>query len=430
MSKVMNVPEGWNLFCLKDIVDKDDRYSLTGGPFGSDLKSSDYTREGVRIIQLQNIGDGEFRNKDSIYTSKLKAQELFSCQIFPDDIIMSKMGDPVGRACLIPNIEDKFIMCSDGIRVKIDRNSFDNKFIFYSINHPYFRKSIERIALGSTRKRVGLVELKTLTLKIPPVKEQKKIAKILSTLDQAIEATQKLIAKEKNIKKGLMHDLLTNGIDQNGKIRSPQTHKYKESELGLIPEGWKVDILGNIVKIVGGGTPARNIDEYWENGTIPWVTVKDLHNKLYITNSEEKITLSSIDHSATNLIKANNVITSTRMGIGRFFINTVDITINQDLKALIPKKGIDTIFLLWNLLYHGKKLEALGTGTTVKGILLSDLKTLKLLLPSSQEQQKIANILTTQDKKIETEEKNLAKLKELKKGLMNDLLSGKVRVKQ
>jgi type I restriction enzyme S subunit len=199
--------------------------------------------------------------------------------------------------------------------------------------------------------------------------------------------------------------------------------------LGLIPDEWEVVSLGQITKIIGGGTPSRDIEEYWKNGTIPWVTVKDLHDGLLIKESEEYITEKGLESSATNLIKANNIITSTRMGIGRFYINEIDITINQDMKALFAKDSIDKQFLLWSLLHFGKKLEALGTGTTVKGILLNDLKSLKLILPLMTEQKQIAKILTKQDKKIETEETNLAKLKELKKGLMNDLLSGKVRVK-
>ena len=136
-------------------------------------------------------------------------QELFSCQIFPNEIIMSKMGDPVGRACLIPNLEEKFIMCSDGIRIKVDLNKFDNYFIFLAINNTSFRNLIERVALGSTRKRIGLIELKTLKLKLPEFEEQKQIAKILTTQDKRIEMEETNLSKFKELKKGLMNDLLS-----------------------------------------------------------------------------------------------------------------------------------------------------------------------------------------------------------------------------
>ena len=206
------IPEEWEVMSLIDVTDKSDRYSFTGGPFGSDLKSADYVDQGVRVIQLQNIGDGEFKNNDFVYTSEQKAQELFSCQIFPNEIIMSKMGDPVGRACLIPNIEEKFVMCSDGIRIKVDLDKYDNYFIFLAINNTDFRNSIERVALGSTRKRVGLVELKTLKLKMPRHDEQKQIAKILTTQDKKIQTEETNLAKLKELKKGLMNDLLSGTV--------------------------------------------------------------------------------------------------------------------------------------------------------------------------------------------------------------------------
>lgn len=205
--------QGWGEKRLIDVVDKSDRYSFTGGPFGSDLKSSDYVEQGVRVLQLQNIGDGKFKNNDFVYTSEEKAEELKSCQIFPDEIIMSKMGDPVGRACLIPNIEPKYVMCSDGIRIAVNRKEYDNKFIYYTINHDTFRKSIERVALGSTRKRVGLTELKVLTFYVPALLEQQKIAQILSAQDRKIETEETNLAKLQNLKKGLMGDLLS------GKVR-------------------------------------------------------------------------------------------------------------------------------------------------------------------------------------------------------------------
>lgn len=190
-----------------------------------------------------------------------------------------------------------------------------------------------------------------------------------------------------------------------------------------VPQGWEVKKLGELVDIIGGGTPSRDVKEYWEKGTIPWVTVKDLHHKLDISDSEEKITELGLESSAANLIPPKNIITPTRMSIGRFFINSVPITINQDLKALKPKKTIFPLFLLWNLLQYGTKLETLGTGTTVKGITLPDLKNLKLPVPSLLEQKKIAEILSSIDRAIEATQALIGKQKMIKKALMADLLN-------
>jgi len=372
-------------------------------------------QKGLPFLQ----GNAEFGN--------INPQELYWVTVpkkiaNKDDILISVRA-PVGDM----NVADKSYCIGRGLAA-ITVNKIDKLFGLYILFQE--RIQLNRLAQGSTFLAISKNDFEKLLIKIPKEKkEQEKIAKILSTLDKNIENTNKIIEKEKNIKKALMQELLTNGIDQNNKIRSPKTHSYKQSKLGLIPEEWEVVSLGEITKIVGGGTPSRDVEEYWKNGTIPWVTVKDLHDGLLIKESEEYITEKGLKNSATNLIEANNIITSTRMGIGKFYINVIDITINQDMKALFAKDNINKQFLLWSLLYFGKKLEVLGTGTTVKGILLDDLKSLKLVFPQIKEQKQIAKILSTQDKKIETEQKNLSKLQELKKGLMSDLLSGKVRVK-
>ncbi|QNX01939.1 restriction endonuclease subunit S [Acinetobacter seifertii] len=111
----------WKVLKFIDLTDKNVKWSFVGGPFGSNLKSSDYTSSGVRIIQLQNIGDGKFLDNYKIYTSVDKADELLSNNIYAGDIILSKMGDPVARACFIPTTEKRCVMCSDGIRLVVDK---------------------------------------------------------------------------------------------------------------------------------------------------------------------------------------------------------------------------------------------------------------------------------------------------------------------
>ena len=131
---------------------------------------------------MQNIGDGEFLNKYKIFTSKEKADELMSCNIFPGDIILSKMGDPVARATMIPDFDERYLMASDGIRLSVNKSKYDTKFILESINHFTFRNQAELSSTGSTRKRIGLVELRTLQIAIPSLEEQKKLKEVFAQL--------------------------------------------------------------------------------------------------------------------------------------------------------------------------------------------------------------------------------------------------------
>jgi len=198
----------WVEKSLIDTANKKVRWSFTGGPFGSNLKASDYTADGFRIIQLQNIGDGEFNNEYKIYTSEEKTDELLSCNIYAGEIIISKMGDPVGRACIVPDFLNRCLMASDGIRLVVDENKYSKYFVFSLINSKLIREAIEKKATGSTRKRIGLDELKGIELMMPKkLAEQQKIASCLSSIDALIRAQTEKIKQLKLHKKGLMQRL-------------------------------------------------------------------------------------------------------------------------------------------------------------------------------------------------------------------------------
>jgi type I restriction enzyme S subunit len=175
----------------------------------------------------------------------------------------------------------------------------------------------------------------------------------------------------------------------------------------------KVKLGDVIIKIIGGGTPSKNNLKYW-NGSLPWASVKDLHdNKYYLDSTEDFITEEGLKNSASNLIKKGTVILPTRMGLGRVVKTRIDTTINQDLKALIPNEKINNDFLLWILIYSGKKLQTLGNGSTVSGIRLEDLKNIKIDLPDLPTQTRIASVLSAYDDLIENNEKRIKALEEM-----------------
>lgn len=207
------IPEDWEIVELYEVRNKDDRYSFAGGPFGSDLKRSDYTEEGVRILQLQNIGDGEFLDKYKIYTSAEKAESLSKCLIYPGDILIAKMADPVARACIVPQKDKSYLMASDGIRLSPDLKEYDVAYLKYAINSKYFRAMAIANSTGSTRLRIGLDRLKQLPIIKPPKSEQIEIGNLLTNIDAkrylANEIEQELV----KLKKGIAQDLLS------GKVR-------------------------------------------------------------------------------------------------------------------------------------------------------------------------------------------------------------------
>ncbi|MEZ8688759.1 restriction endonuclease subunit S [Vibrio splendidus] len=421
------VPETWSVEPIRNVASPDDRYSFTGGPFGSDLKSDDYTDYGVRIIQLQNIGDGQFKNKYKIYTSEEKADLLHSCNIFPGDIILSKMGDPVARAVIIPSLSKRYVMASDGIRLSVDHEKYDTKFVHDTINFETFRAQAELNSTGSTRKRIGLTQLRELTLLLPPLPEQQKIAAILTSVDDVIEKTQAQIDKLKALKTGMMQELLTRGVGVDGK---PHT-EFKDSPVGRIPKGWEVEALKEFTSFLSYGF--TNPMPEAENGPY-MITAKDINNLKIQYSAARKTSQEAYDDLLTRKSRPemNDILLTKDGSLGRVALVTEsNCCINQSVAVITPNSRVIPKFLLYLLAspaYQQEMLDKAG-GSTIKHIYITVVDKMLVAVPSLEEQEKLVAIFDSVFCKLELAEKKFNKLKNTKKALMQDLLTGKVRVK-
>lgn len=177
--------------------------------------------------------------------------------------------------------------------------------------------------------------------------------------------------------------------------------------------------LGEVVTIRGGGTPDKSVPAYW-NGNIPWASVKDFKDTA-LTNTIDRITEAGVAASATQIIPAGNIIVPTRMAVGKAAINTIDLAINQDLKALIPSDDLDRRYLLHALLANAQKLEDQATGATVKGIKLDALRSLQIPLPPVPEQKRIAGILDQADALRRLRARALEKLSTLGQAIFQEM---------
>lgn len=402
----VNFPSEWNLVKLGDVV-TDDRYSFTGGPFGSDLKSSEYTDEGVRIIQLQNIGVGAFLDKYKIYTTEEKADELITSNIYPGEIIIAKMAHPVARACFIPEVDARYIMASDGIRLVVDEDQFDKRFVLQNINSTYFNKIAESNSTGTTRLRIGLKDLRALPFVKPPLPEQKKIANILSTVDEAIQNTKAQIEKTKELKRGLMQKLFSEGIKGNTVARLKEVAKV-------------IDCKHRTPKYIPKGVPV------FSPGTIKWGEI-DYNIPTKRVSEEEYISL--MDHC---VIEVGDLIMSRNQSIGvaSIILEKKPCVLGQDT-VLIQSKDINSKYLFQYLQsnYMQKQIYKVSGGSTFARINLGAIRKLKIEFPSVENQIRIASVLFDVDSKVDKEVEILNSLKSLKKGLMQKLLTGELRVK-
>jgi len=172
--------------------------------------------------------------------------------------------------------------------------------------------------------------------------------------------------------------------------------------------------LGELVDFKGGGTPSRNVEEYWDN-SIPWATVKDLNEGITLTQTQEFISELGLKNSASNLITKGTIIIPTRMALGKVVISEIDVAINQDLKAVSvkDKEKLDVKYLLRFLESYKENIASMGKGATVKGITLDQLKAIKVPLPPLAAQRRIASILDQADELRQKRQQAIEKLDQL-----------------
>lgn len=341
-----------------------------------------------------------------------------------DSILVSKLNPRIKRVWKFQKSDrHEPSICSTEFMVyqpKIPNVDLEYYTQFFSSD--IFQNKLLSLQNGTTGSRMRVTPSDTLSIPIPfpSINEQRKIAAILSSVDEAIEKTEAIIEQTEKVKKGLMQQLLTKGIGHT---------KFKKTEIGEIPEKWEVLSVANVANTTSGGTPSRNKPEYF-NGSIPWIKTGELKEK-YIYDTEEKITEEAVKNSSAKLVPKNSLIVAMYGAtIGNVSINKIDATTNQACCVIIPQKErLNYEFLYYLLAFWKEKLIKLGAGGAQPNISQQIIKNLLIPIPSIKEQIEIANILAILDKKIQNEKKKFDSLSNLKKGLMQVLLTGKVRVK-
>ncbi len=258
----------------------------------------------------------------------------------------------------------------------------------------------------------------------PPLPEQKKIAHILSTVQRAIEAQERIIQATTELKKALMHKLFTEGLRHE-----PQ----KQTEIGPVPESWEVVELGALAKVGNGSTPKRANKAYWEGGTIPWLNSTKIHDR-FITEADQFVTPQAIKECHLPKVAPNSLliaITGQGKTLGNSAITRIETCINQHLAyAQFHAVKIVPDFVLWFMQtrYDFLRSIAHGGGSTKGALTCGFLKTLLIPVPSRAEQEEIADTFKTLEEKQARAARKQAALQDLFRTLLHELMTAKIRV--
>ena len=429
--------KGWNYAEIKDMAAKE-RYSFVDGDW---VEAPFITSTGIRLIQTGNIGVGCFINKNKKFISEESFNFLRCKDVFAGDILICRLADPIGRSCIVPDLGGRALTSVDVCILRVDTTRYDRDFISHALNQDSFLAACQKKAGGSTRQRISRTNLGEIRIIVADKKEeQAKIAEILSTVDRAIAQTQSLIAKQQRIKTGLMQDLLTRGIDEQGNLRTEATHQFKDSPLGRIPVEWDVSPIGkygsNERAFLKTGPFGSDLNtKHWTTEGVAVLTIGSLGTGNVLEEELLYISEPKAEKLKSFVVQNGDIIFSRVADIGRSIV----ISSCQDgwiissnlMRISIDQQKARSKFLHNNIAYNEairKQLRAtsnFGGRDVVNGAILSGLL---FPWPSQEEQDLITNKIDALNDSCQKTLNSIEKLKTLKAALMQDLLTGKKRV--
>lgn len=372
------------------------------------------------LFEKVNVGYSEKQNK-------AKIGDLFFNT-------SSETPEEVGLCACLNKAYDNLYLNSFCFGFRIKDSEIFHLYIPYFFRGHEGRHIMTLLAQGSTRYNLPKSEFKKAEILLPPLNEQQRIVRLLTCLDEAIEKTETLIEKYRRIKQGMMHDLLTYGIDKEGSIRSPKTHRFKPSPLGMIPEEWECVELGSLYNLRSGTTPNRSVSKYFNPEGMLWVKTLDL-NETHISDTEEKISDFALKMTSLSIQPSGSVLVAMYGGwqqIGRTGILDQPATTNQAIVSLTPKQGINLLseYTQYFLQTYRRYWKRYAVSTRKDpNISKGDVIEFKITYPlDGEEQSIICKRINECESYINDQVATARKLKELRKGLLHDLLTGKVRI--
>ena len=317
------------------------------------------------------------------------------------------------------------ITTNQGFKSLVCNSSAYYLFIYYLI--PFLKPKMLEKSYGSTFLEISKSNLASIQIQLPSYVEQQTIAEVLSDMDALIQAQKELIAKKRDIKQGTMQELLS------GRVRLPgyETKGWKHTDIGDIPDDWEVKELGTVCKILRGGSP-RPIEDYLTSSSsgINWIKIGDVaSSSKYITHTEEKTTAEGATYSRN--VYPGDFLLSNSMSYGRPYILTIEGCIHDGWLVLQEfHRFFESDFLYYELssAITLKQYNMKAAGSSVHNLNKDLVSDVVVIIPSLSEQQAIAETLSDMDNEIETLEAELEKLNHMKRGMMQELLTGRIRL--
>jgi len=398
-----NIPSGWMETTLGGVVDS----ANTGLDA---IKRAPIVEEktGVKCFRIQDAS--QKKAYENWGNTKVEDKNYQRFKLLKGDILIARTGNTIGVNYLVQK-DTKSVYNNGLIRLRVDNNCY-YKFLYKIIESKIFDRYVQSIAYGtSTQPNMQINVLLGFNLLLPPLKEQKAIANILTAFDNKIELLQA----------------------QNKTLETTAQTIFKEwfgkYQIGDdLPAGWKVGKLSETGNIVCGKTPSKAIKNYFGDD-IPFVKIPDMHGQVFIINTTDNLSLMGADSQKNKMLPANSICISCIATVGLVSLTTKDSQTNQQINSIIPKNDFLREFLYLRLSIMNKHLNDLGSGgTATLNVNTSTFSSIELVIPNENILKDFNQIQSPIFEKILLNLKQIQTLKQSREALLPKLMSGQLRV--
>lgn len=458
----------WQITTI-DEIKADSKSAIAIGPFGSNMKSECYVNEGVPVIRGTNITGGPTFQGEFVYITQELADKLKSSNVNQYDLVFPHRGS-IGEVGIILD-DTRYVISSSLMKLTCDRSKASPKFLYY-----FFKSNLGRHELLKNASQVGtpgigqpLASLKSIEVKLPPLEIQNQIEAILTSLDEKIELNRQTNQTLEQIAQALFKSWFVDFEPVKAKMAAKQAGASAEqieqaalcaisgktpeqltqlnpqtlqqlkttaalfpdalvdSELGEIPEGWEVRQLSSIIHVIGGGTPTRSEETYW-NDDIPWFSVKDVpaSGDVFVVDTIEKISEQGLRKSSTKLLPVGTTIITARGTVGKLALVGTPICMNQSCYGIRGIDGIGKYFNYFNLREAITTLQQNTHGAVFDTITTQTFDSYSMAICIGEITQKFDEMVKPILERIESNVRETIVLGKLRDSILPKLLSGEI----
>ena len=410
-----------------------DRNSFVDGPFGSDLKSSDYKESGVPLIQLNNIRDGKHVLQNYKFITEKKRVELSRHVALPNDIVIAKMAEPVARSAIVSDKYPEYVIVADCVKLSPDLSLINLNFLNWAINSDLVKMNAELVSSGTTRIRISLGELKKLKIPYPSLIEQQAIANFLdhetAKIDTLIDKQKTLIRLLQEKRQAVISHAVTKGLNPDAPMKDSGAEW-----LGEVPEHWEVQRLKYITthndEVLSEKTKNEYEIQYVDIGSVSAIDgIVDIN----------KMSFETAPSRARRLVKDGDIIVSTvrtyLKAIAPIINPPINLVVSTGFAVIRPTEGLykdyASYFLRSNVFIAN--VVSRSVGVSYPAINSSDLVDIYICKPEYEEQIEISSYLAKQSEKIDDlivkAGQQIELMKERRTALISAAVTGKIDVR-